>query len=429
MNIEEILKKDNSEKLMILNEIILEVEKELVEEYIQIDKKTMQNSLKVQQAFKNNMVSEQHFNETTGYGYDDTGREVIDKVFRDVLGAEDAIARGQFISGSHALNVCLFGLLRPNDLLLSISGVPYDTLQKVIGTKVNDSSLISYGVKYEEIDLIDSKFDIDKIITRIKDDTKQKPKVIAIQKSKGYSTRKTLSNMQIAEIIQYIKEIDENIIIMVDNCYGEFVEDCEPVSYGADVIVGSLIKNLGGGIAPNGAYIAGKKELVSLCADRLTVPGQGRGVGPTLGINKYILQGLYHAPSVVGASLKTAMFASAVLEKMNVKVSPMSKEERYDIVQNILFENPEYLIRYVQGIQKGSAIGAYILPVPSPMPGYDDEIIMASGSFVSGSSIEISCDGPIRPPYIAYQQGGVTFEYGKIAVISAIKNLLEISEF
>ena len=396
------------------------VDEKIKDKIKEIDELCMHNSIKVLKAFHNNNISDVHFNSTTGYGYSDIGRDTIENVFSEVLGAEDSLVRSQFISGTHALTVTLFGLLRPYDTLLSISGKPYDTLDEVIGIVENKSSLKSYGINYEQIDLIDNDFDYKKIAERVR---KGNIKVIEIQRSKGYSTRESLTIDKLERVIKLIKEIDKDIIIMVDNCYCEFVERKTPLEVGADIIVGSLIKNLGGGITPNGAYVAGRKELVELAAERLTSPGQGKEVGPTLGINKSILQGLYMAPSVVASSVKTAIFTSSILEELRYKVSPKYNEPRADIVQNIEFGNAEDLIKYCQGIQMGSAIDSNAIPEPCDMPGYDDKIIMASGSFTQGSSIEISCDGPIRPPYIAYQQGGLTYEYGKLAVLIAINNM------
>ena len=395
-------------------------EKELRPIYEEIDKNCNYNSAKVLSAFQKYHAQEGFFNSTTGYGYNDFGRDNIEKIFAEVLDGEDAIVRSQFISGTHALTVALFAFLRPNDLMLSISGLPYDTLHEVIGIKENKSSLISYGIKYDQIDLVDNDFDYDKIKEYLKNN---KVKLIEIQRSKGYSSRKSLTIDKIEKVIKTIREIDQDVIIMVDNCYCEFVETKTPLSVGADVIVGSLIKNLGGGIAPNGAYIAGKKELVELAGERLTCPGEGREVGPTLGINKQILQGLFFAPSVVRSALKTAILSSATLEDLGYKVDPKYNEPRADIVENIFFDDGDKLIKYVQGIQAGSPIDANAKPMPWDMPGYDDKIIMASGSFTQGSSIELSCDGPIRPPYIAYQQGSLTYEYGRLGIARAIEEL------
>ncbi|MBQ3297622.1 MAG: methionine gamma-lyase family protein [Bacilli bacterium] len=403
-------------------ELVNSCEEKCLEEFKKIDELCDYNSLKVLMAFHNNEVTESAFNSTTGYGYNDLGREKIECIFRDVLGAEDVLVRSQFISGSHALNVCFFGLLRPGDILLSISGKPYDTLDQVIGIKDNPSSLKSFGIKYHQIELIDNDFDYDRIKEFI---SNNKVKVIEIQRSKGYSTRKSLSLEKLEKVIKMIKEIDSNIIVMVDNCYCEFVNKEEPTSVGADIIVGSLIKNLGGGIAPNGAYIAGRHDLIELCAERLTLPGEGREVGPTLGINKSLLQGIYLAPSVVAASLKTAVLTSKVMSDLGYEVDPKYDEERVDIVQNIVFKNPKKLIEFTRGIQQGSAIDSNALVEPGDMPGYEDKIIMASGSFTQGSSIELSCDGPLREPYVAYMQGSLTYNYGKIGLMKAVDRLLK----
>ena len=403
-----------------LIELSNKVEKKISEQIKKIDEDCIYNSMKVLKAFQDANISDVHFNSTTGYGYSDIGRDAIEKVFAQVLGAEDSLVRSQFISGTHALTVTLFGLLRPGDTFLSITGKPYDTLDEIIGIAENKSSLKAFGIKYEQIDLKENDFDFDAIKEKLE---KEKIKVIEIQRSKGYSTRESLTIEKLEKVIKLIKSINNEVIIMVDNCYCEFVERITPLEIGADVIVGSLIKNLGGGIAPNGAYVAGRKELVELIAERLTAPGQGKEVGPTLGINKSILQGLYMAPSVVASSLKTAVYASCMLEELGYKVSPRYNEKRADIVQNIEFGNPEDLIKYCQGIQKGSAIDSNSVPEPWDMPGYTDKVIMASGSFTQGSSIEISCDGPIRAPYIAYMQGSLTYEYGKIAVLIAVNNI------
>ena len=402
-------------------DLVLKAEKEVAEEFNKIDNLCDLNSMKVLNAFNKNNISEVHFNSTTGYGYGDIGRDAIEKVFADVLGAESALVRSQFISGSHALTVALFAYLRPGDTMLSISGLPYDTLHEVIGIKENNSSLKSFGIKYEQIDLIDNDFDYDAIEKYLKNN---KVKLIEIQRSKGYSTRKSITIDKVEKVCKFIKDIDKDIIIMIDNCYCEFVEEKTPLEVGCDVIVGSLIKNLGGGIAPNGAYIAGKKELVDLAGERLTLPGEGKEVGPTLGINKSLLQGLFFAPSVVASSLKTAVLTSKVLENLGYDVEPKYNDERCDIVQSIIFGNEEDLVSYCQGIQSASPIDSFSKPLPWDMPGYDDKVIMASGSFTQGSSIELSCDGPVREPFIAYQQGSLTYNYGKIAVMKAVDNLL-----
>ena len=398
-----------------------EIEPELNVEFKKIDEICEINSLKVLSAFRKHQLSDSHFNQTTGYGYDDLGRDTLEQVYATIFKAEDALVRTQFISGTHALTVTLFGLLRPNDTLLSITGKPYDTLDEVIGIVPNNSSLKSFNVNYEQIDLVDNDFDYEKIEKKLKE---KFIKVIEIQRSKGYSTRKSIVISKVEKVIKLIKKVSPKTIVMIDNCYCEFVSDREPIEVGADIAVGSLIKNLGGGIAPNGAYVVGRKDLVELVAERLTAPGEGKEVGPSLGMNKSLIQGLFMAPSVVASSLKTAVFASLMLEKLGYDVEPKYNEERADIVQNIIFRDPEKLIKYCQGIQQASPIDSHVTPEPWDMPGYTDKVIMAAGTFTQGSSIELSCDGPIREPYIAYEQGGLTYEYGKIGVMKAISNLL-----
>ena len=407
-----------------VKEIITKAENELKEQFAIIDDICEYNSDKVLSAFQKHQVSEIHFNETTGYGYGDLGREVIEKIYADIFNTEDALVRGQFISASHALTVTLFGLLRPNDIMLSISGKPYDTLDSVIGLTENNSSLKSFGIKYEQIDLIDNDFDYEKIQERLSN-TESKIKLVEIQRSRGYSLRESISLEKIEKVIKAIREIDSSVIIMIDNCYGELTNKIEPSNVGADILVGSLIKNLGGGIAPNGAYVVGKHDLIELVAERLTLPGEGREVGPSLGMNKKILQGLFMAPSVVSSSLKTAVLTAKVMENLGYKVSPKSTDIRTDIVQTIEFGNSKDLINYVQGIQIGSPIDSSSLPVPDDMPGYDDQVIMAAGAFVQGSSIELSCDAPLREPYVAFQQGGLTYEYGKLGLMKAVERILE----
>lgn len=381
-------------------------------------------SEKIIKAFKEYRVSETDFHGTTGYGYNDIGRDKIDKIFAKVLDSEKALVRSQFISGTHALTVTFFGLLRPGDKLLSIAGKLYDTLDEVIGVKENNSSLKSFGIDFDYIDLLDNDFNYKKIEEYLK---KNRVRVVEIQRSRGYSSRVAINLEKIKKVVKLIKGIDKDIIIMVDNCYCEMTDYLNPTSsgIGCDIIVGSLIKNLGGGIAPNGAYVAGKSDLVNLVAERLTVPGQGDEVGPSIDMNKFFLQGLYMAPSVVSSSLKTNIFASVLLNELGFKTNPMYSDEHADIVLAITFNNKEKLIKYVEGIQEFSAIDNYTKPIPSDMPGYSDKIIMASGSFIQGSSIEISCDGPIREPYIAYMQGGLTYKYGRLAVINAIRKIYE----
>lgn len=407
---------------MKLDDLIKNADTDLKCVFDKLDRDCYINSKRVIDSFIKNEVSEVHFNSTTGYGYNDIGRDVVEKVFADVLGGEDAIVRNQFISGTHALCVTLFGLLRSDDELLYITGTPYDTLHEVIGIKENASSLKSYNIKYNEIDLLDNDFDYDKIRDYLKNN---KVKVVAIQRSKGYSTRRSISIDKVKRVVNLIKEVSSDSIIMVDNCYCEMVGTVTPLEVGADIIVGSLIKNLGGGIASNGAYVCGNSKLINLVSERLTVPGCGKEVGPTMGANKMFLQGLFLAPSVVRNSLKTAVFTSYLLEKLCYDVEPKYHDERVDIVQNIIFNDRDMMIKYCQGIQKNSPIDSNSLCIPSYMPGYDDDVIMASGSFTQGSSIELSCDGPLRSPYIAYQQGSLTYEYGRYAIINSIKNMLD----
>ena len=400
--------------------LVLDSEKEIKDELNKIDEVALINSEKVLNAFQEECVMESDFNETTGYGYNDQGRDKIERIFAKIFKAEKAVVRGQFISGSHALNVTFFALLRPNDLLLSITGKPYDTLDEVIGIKDNNSSLKSFGVKYDQIDLVNDDFDYDKITSYLKE---HKVKVIEIQRSKGYSTRKSITLDKVEKVIKEIRKVDKDVIIMIDNCYCEFVTTKEPIEVGADICVGSLIKNLGGGIAPNGAYVVGRSDLIDLVGERLTLPGEGLEVGPTLGMNKLILQGLYMAPTVVASALKTAVLTSCVMEKLGYKVEPKYNEERADIVQNIVFNDKDKMVKFCSGIQKASAIDSNSVVEGWDMPGYSDPVVMASGSFTQGSSIEISCDGPLREPFIAYMQGSLTYEYGKLGLISAINYL------
>ncbi len=404
-----------------ISSLASQCEEELKEIYEDLDKLGELNSAKVLKAFQDNEVVESTFNGTSGYGYNDVGRDKLEAIFANIFHTEAALVRNQFVSGSHALAKTLFALLRPNDLLLSISGLPYDTLHEVIGIKDNPSSLKSFGINYDQIDLVDNDFNYPKIKEYLKNN---KVKVVEIQRSKGYSTRKSITIDKVKKVIETIREVNQEVIIMVDNCYCEFVSEVEPSEVGADIVVGSLIKNLGGGIAPNGAYVVGKKALIDLVGESLTLPGEGREVGPTLGITKSLMQGIFFAPSVVISSLKTSTFTALIMTKLGYKVEPLYNEKRADIVENIYLGNPEDLIKYCQGIQLGSPVDAKFLPVPWDMPGYDDQVIMASGAFTQGSSIELSCDAPLRSPYIAYQQGGLTYAYGKLGVLKAIDYLM-----
>lgn len=390
------------------------VNKKIEDELKEIDKIVYSNSKKVLDAFHKEKVLTTDFNSSTGYGYNDIGRDKVEKVFADYFGCESALVRCQFVSGTHALSTAFFGILRPGDTLLSISGLPYDTLHEVIGIKDNPSSLKAFGINFKYIDLINNDFDYDKIRDSLN------VKMVHIQRSIGYSLRDTLSIEKIEKVIKFIRSINKDVIIMIDNCYCEMCSYKEPTEIGADLVVGSLIKNLGGGIANNGGYICGKSELVNLCSERLTSPGLGAEVGPSLNQTRNFMLGFYEAPMVVGNALKTKVFARELLKLLGCD---MINNELNDIVLGIVFNDREKLIKFVKGIQMGSAIDSCYLPVPTDMPGYDNQIIMASGSFTEGSSIELSCDAPIREPFVAYLQGALTFEYGKLGIIKAVENI------
>lgn len=405
-----------------IEEITKKIEKEIEPEFKKIEKICEKNSIKVIKAFQECNLQEMHLQTSTGYGIDEPGRNKIEEIYANIFKAEDSLVRAQFISGTHALAITLSALLRPNDTMISITGAPYDTLQTVIGLGENPSksSLKQYGVKYEQIELVNDEFNEKAIQQRL---SKKDVKLIEIQRSRGYSTRKSINIDKIEKIIEKIREVNREVIIMVDNCYGEFVEEKEPIEVGADIAVGSLMKNLGAGIATSGAYIVGKKELVELCAERLTAPGIGKEIGPSLNQNTNLLKGLFFAPQVVSSSLKTAIFASKILEELGYNVEPKYNEKRADIVQTIHLGSKEKLIKFCQGIQKGSPIDSNVIPEPGEMGGYEDKVIMAAGTFTEGSTIELSCDGPIREPYIAYMQGGLTYEYGKYGILKAIEEM------
>lgn len=369
-----------------------------------------------------NKVSEMHFNGSSGYGYNDDGRDNLEAVYASVFNTEDALVRPNLVCGTHALTIALAGNLRPGDELLSISGKPYDTLEEVIGIRESKGSLAEYGITYRQVDLLENgTFDLDKI----KEAINEKTKVVAIQRSKGYQTRKTLSVAEIARAINFVKGINKKLIVMVDNCYGEFVETVEPSDFGADMIVGSLIKNPGGGLAPIGGYIAGTKECIENCAYRLTTPGLGKEVGASLNINKSLYQGLFMAPTVTASALKGAIFAANVYEKLGFKVVPNATESRHDIIQAVEFGIPEGVIEFCKGIQAAAPVDSYVEPEPWAMPGYDADVIMAAGAFVSGSSIELSADGPIKPPYAVYFQGGLTFPHAKYGIMMSLQKLVD----
>lgn len=381
------------------------------------------NQEKMQAAFMNAGVSESHFVATTGYGYGDRGRDVLDAVYAYALGAEDALCRYNFVSGTHTLTVALFGVLRPGDTMLSVTGVPYDTLQGVIGlTGDGIGSLKEYGINYEQVDLLpDGTPDYEAMADRIT----PAHKMVYIQRSRGYSLRPSLTVKEIGKIVEIAKKKAPKCIVMVDNCYGEYVEKYEPTAVGADLMAGSLIKNPGGGIAPTGGYIAGRHDLVEMCAYRLTTPGTGREIGCTLGNNRELFMGTFHAPNVTGEALKTAVFTAALFEDFGYDVTPRYDEPRADIIQAVKLKERDALIAFVQGVQQGAPVDSFVVPEPSPMPGYDSEIIMASGSFTFGSSIELSADAPLREPYAAWMQGGVNFNSGRLGAILAAQSMLK----
>ncbi len=407
----------NSDVLNISDEII----NDLSQRFQKIDKIAEYNQLKVASAFQKNKVAEEHFNTTTGYGYNDIGRDTLEKVYADVFHTEDALVRPQITCGTHALGLALSANLRPGDKLMYISGKPYDTLEEVIGIRPSKGSLAEYGVKYDQVDLLENgEFDLAGIKNKLDGVT-----LIGIQRSKGYATRPTLSVEKIGNVIKFIKDIKPEIKIMVDNCYGEFVETIEPSDVGADMIVGSLIKNPGGGLAPIGGYICGTKDCVENCSYRLTTPGLGKEVGANLGVMSLLYQGLFLAPTVVASALKGAIFAANLFEKYNFNVIPNGTESRHDIIQAIEFGKPECVIAFCKGIQAAAPVDSHLTPEPWDMPGYDAPVIMAAGAFVSGSSIELSADGPIKPPYAVYFQGGLTWQHAKLGILKAFQNMVD----
>lgn len=400
----------------------LEKEELVKEKFAEIDRITEYNQLKVLNAMQKNNLSDVHFAATTGYGYNDLGRDTLEKIYADVFHTEDALVRPQIISGTHALTVALAGNLRPGDEILSPVGVPYDTLQGVIGIRKEKGSLSEYGITYRQVDLKeDYSFDYEGIEKAIN----KKTKLVTIQRSKGYEWRPSLTVEQIKELISFIKSIKKDVICMVDNCYGEFVQTIEPTDVGADLAVGSLIKNPGGGLAAIGGYIVGKEEFVENASYRLTSPGLGKEVGATLGITTSLIQGLFMAPQVVNGSLKGAIFASKIFEDLGYNVMPLSKEQRADIVQCIQLDTAKNVIAFCQGIQKGAPVDSYVTPEPWDMPGYDCQVIMAAGAFVQGSSIELSADAPIKPPYNVFMQGGLSWHHAKIGVITGLQTMYE----
>lgn len=406
-----------SKKVLLFAE---EIEKTLQERFNAIDEMAEYNQIKVIRAMQENRVNEACFNYASGYGYSDQGRDILEKVYASVFHTESALVRPQITCGTHALSIALAANLRPGDELYSPAGKPYDTLEEVIGIRPSTGSLAEYGVTYRQTDLLpDGTFDYETIRKEIHDGTK----LITIQRSKGYQTRPSFSVAQIGELISFVKKIKPDVICMVDNCYGEFVEELEPSDVGADLVVGSLIKNPGGGLAPIGGYIAGKEELIEACAYRLTSPGLGREVGASLGVMQSFYQGLFLAPVVTASALKGAVFAANIYERLGFPVIPDGKESRHDIIQAVELGSPEAVIAFCRGIQAAAPVDSYVTPEPWAMPGYDSDVIMAAGAFVQGSSIELSADGPIKPPYAVYFQGGLTWPHAKLGILMSLEYL------
>ena len=412
-----------SEKLL---SISTKAEKDLAEIFADIDRIELENTRRVMQAFRDHRVAATMFDSTSGYGYDDRGRDVLDKIWADVMGAEAAIVRHSIVSGTHALTIGLFGILRPGDIMLSIAGKPYDTLEEVIGIsgKAGDGSLKDFGVEYMQTELCESGFDFDAIEKALRENL-GRVKMAFIQRSKGYLNRKTLTVHEIGEAVKFVKSISPDTYVVVDNCYGEFVETIEPTMVGADLIIGSLIKNPGGGMAESGGYLAGTARAVELVSYRLTSPGVGGEVGATLGQNKNMYKGLFYAPHTTAQAIKTAHFAAYVFGELGFKVEPEWSTRRSDIIQTVITATPERLCAFCEGIQAGSPVDSFVTPEPWAMPGYSDEVIMAAGAFTQGSSIELSADGPLRAPYTAFFQGGLTYQSGKIGILSAAQRIID----
>lgn len=409
----------NAEKLQSIAE---ETEKQIAEIHAQIDKRVDENQFRVLQSFQNNRVSDTHFIPSTGYGYDDIGREVLEKIYAEVFGAEKGLVRPQIISGTHAISISLFGILRPGDELLYITGKPYDTLEEIVGIRGSgNGSLKEFNIHYNSIPLTnEGKLDIQ----AVKEAMKPSTKMIGIQRSKGYATRPSFTIDEIEQMILFVKNIKPDVVVFVDNCYGEFVETREPCHVGADLMAGSLIKNPGGGIAKTGGYIVGKKEYIESCSYRMTSPGIGAEAGATLYSLQEMYQGFFLAPHIVGQALKGAVFTSAILEKFGMNTHPSWNSNRTDLIQSVEFDDPDKMIEFCQAIQFSSPVNSYVTPYPSYMPGYEDDVIMAAGTFIQGASIELTADGPLRPPYTAYVQGGLTYSHVKIAVCSALDRLM-----
>jgi len=409
----------NGEKLQVIAE---ETEKQIAEIHRQIDKKVDENQFRVLQSFQNQRVSDTHFTPSTGYGYDDIGRDTLEKIYAEVFGAEKGLVRPQIISGTHAISISLFGILRPGDELLYITGKPYDTLEEIVGIRGSgNGSLKEFHIGYNSVPLThEGRVDLE----AVKDAIKPNTKMIGIQRSKGYATRPSFTIDEIEEMILFVKEIKPDIVVFVDNCYGEFVETREPCHVGADIMAGSLIKNPGGGIAKTGGYIVGKKEYIESCSYRMTSPGIGAEAGATLYSLQEMYQGFFLAPHIVGQALRGAVFTAAILEKFGMNTHPAWNSNRTDLIQSVQFDDPEKMIEFCQAVQFSSPVNSYVTPYPSYMPGYEDDVIMAAGTFIQGASIELTADGPLRPPYTAYVQGGLTYSHVKIAVCSALDRLM-----
>jgi len=410
---------------MVINEEIRHlgniVEKEIEPYSSEIDETARFNQEKVLDAFINNRVGENCLYPSTGYGYGDVGRETLDKIYADIFGAEDALVRHNIVNGTHCLAISLFSVLRPGDTLLAATGKPYDTLEEVIGISGNSGgSLKDFGVSYKQVDLIDGNIDFDGITKALTSDVK----AVILQRSKGYDWRDTLSCEKLGKAISHIKSLRPDVCCIVDNCYGEFAEKTEPTQHGADLVVGSLIKNIGGSLCQSGGYIVGKKEYVELAAYRQTAPGIGKECGATLGQNRYMFQGLFMAPHIVAQAIKSAIFCGALMQKLGYEVNPLPSQKHYDIIQAIKFNDKDKLIKFIQGIQMASPIDSFALPMPWDMPGYQHEVIMAAGTFVSGASIELSADAPIKEPYVCFMQGGITYESARLAIMRAAANIL-----
>ena len=411
-----------------INTLAREAEAALAEQFAKIDAVAFENTQKVMDAFREHRVSDGMFQSTSGYGYDDRGRDTLDEIWADVMGAEAAIVRHGIVSGTHALTIGLFGILRPGDVMYSVAGKPYDTLEEVIGLsgEAGNGSLRDFGVSYAQTELDASgTFDFDAIGERLRSAEGERIKMVFVQRSKGYLNRRTLSVAEIGELVRFVKGIRPEVYVVVDNCYGEFVETLEPSAVGADLVIGSLIKNPGGGMAESGGYLAGSRRAVELASYRLTSVGIGAEVGATMGQNKSMYKGLFYAPHTTAQALKTACLAAYVFEKLGYAVEPRWNEERHDIIQTVITGSAEGLCAFCRGIQAGSPVDAFVTPEPWAMPGYSDPVIMAAGAFTQGSSIELSADGPLRPPFTAYFQGGLTYESGRIGILAAAQSMLD----